>query len=258
MSFKRVEISGVNTSNLEVLSNDEMIYLFKKMNEGDTFARNRLASGNLKLVLSIIRKYNNHENLDDLFQVGCIGLMKAIDNFDINHGVRFSTYAVPMIMGEVKRYIRDNSTMRISRSLKDLRVKIIRFREEEMLRCGKVPSIEKVAEYLDSSIYEVTLALQSLKEPISIHSPIYDDGGDTIYLYDQISDEKNSLKKLDLLLSLKDAVKNLESREKYILDERFITGKTQTEIAEELMISQAQVSRLEQNAIKTLKKTLKH
>lgn len=258
MSLNKVEITGVNTSNLEVLTNDEMYELFTNMQNGsDPNARNRLASGNLKLVLSILKRFANKGNMDDLFQVGCIGLMKAIDHFDLSHEVRFSTYAVPMILGEIKRYIRDNNTLRVSRSLKDIAYKALRVQEEVLSTTGKLPDYEEIAEILDLSSYDVVMALDSLKDPVSIFSSIYNDGGDTIYLYDQIEDKKVNNKDLEIRMSVDDAIKDLNEREKFILDQRFIIGKTQMEVADELMISQAQVSRLEKSAIKQLKKILK-
>ncbi|MBQ3511859.1 MAG: SigB/SigF/SigG family RNA polymerase sigma factor [Bacilli bacterium] len=259
MAKYKVEISGINTNDITVLSQEEMNELFKKMHQGDPFAREILVQGNLKLVLSILKKFvNKAENLDDLFQIGCIGLLKAIDNFDLSHEVKFSTYAVPMILGEVKRYIRDNtSCIRVSRSTKDLAYKVLKLKEEYLQNIGEEKSNEAIAKELEVPIYDVINALESLKEPISMFEPIYNDGGDTIYLYDQIEDKTNSSSEISTKLAIATAIENLSSREKYILDERFITGKTQMEIAEELNISQAQVSRLEKGAIKQLKKVLK-
>lgn len=259
MAKYKVEISGINTNDITVLSQEEMNELFKKMHQGDPFAREILVQGNLKLVLSILKKFvNKAENLDDLFQIGCIGLLKAIDNFDLSHEVKFSTYAVPMILGEVKRYIRDNtSCIRVSRSTKDLAYKVLKLKEEYLQNIGEEKSNEEIAKELEVPIYDVINALESLKEPISMFEPIYNDGGDTIYLYDQIEDKTNSSSEISTKLAIASAIENLSSREKYILDERFITGKTQMEIAEELNISQAQVSRLEKGAIKQLKKVLK-
>jgi len=258
MSLNKVEISGVNTSNLEVLTNEEMYDLFVKMQSGtDELARNKLASGNLKLVLSILKRFANKGNMDDLFQVGCIGLMKAIDNFDLSHEVRFSTYAVPMILGEIKRYIRDNNSLRVSRSLKDIAYKALKVQEERLSTTGFLPDYEEIAEILGVSSYDVVMALDSLKDPVSIFASIYNDGGDTIYLYDQIEDKKVNNKDLEIRMSVDDAIKDLNERERFILDQRFIIGKTQMEVADELMISQAQVSRLEKSAIKQLKKVLK-
>lgn len=258
MAKYKVEISGINTSDIEVLTQEEMVELFKKMKENDPFAREMLVRGNLKLVLSILKKFHNrYDNMDDLFQIGCVGLLKAIDNFDLTHEVKFSTYAVPMIMGEVRRYIRDNNSIRVSRSLKDLAYKTLRLKEEYHLKYGKEPTIEYIAKEFDVSPYDVVSALDSLKEPVSMSEPIYNDGGDTIYLFDQIEDKKTNSEEFSTRLALEDAIDNLDQREKFILDERFVIGKTQMEVAEELNISQAQVSRLEKGAIKQLKKALK-
>ncbi len=259
MAKYKVEISGINTNDITVLNQEEMNELFKKMQEGDEFARDLLVQGNLKLVLSILKKFTNRfDNMDDLFQIGCIGLLKAIDNFDLSHEVKFSTYAVPMILGEVKRYIRDNSSsVRVSRSLKDLAYKVLKLKEEYHSETGEELSTEQIATQLDISTYDVINALDSLKEPISMYEPIYNDGGDTIYLCDQLEDKKENSAELSTKLAISSAIDNLNEREKFILDERFIIGKTQMEIAKELNISQAQVSRLEKGAIKQLKKVLK-
>lgn len=258
MGKYKVEISGINTSDLVCLDQKEMIELFKKMHEGDLFARDMLIEGNLRLVLSILKQfYNKAENLDDLFQIGCVGLIKSIDNFDLSYDVKFSTYAVPMILGEVKRYIRDNnSSLRVSRSLKDNAYKIIKFRDDYYGKNGFEASIDIIKEELDLSEYDISNALMALKDPVSMYEPIYNDGGDTIYLYDQIEDKKNTID-LSNRLAIDNAIEELKEREKFILDERFVIGKTQMEIAEELDISQAQVSRLEKKAIKELKKVLK-
>ena len=259
MAKYKVEISGINTNDIVVLKQQEMNELFKKMQEGDEFARDLLVKGNLKLVLSILKKFNNkYDNMDDLFQIGCIGLLKAIDNFDLSHEVKFSTYAVPMILGEVKRYIRDtSSSIRVSRSIKDLAYKTIKLKEEYQQTRNEELSSEEIAKILEVSPYEVISALDSLKDPISMFEPIYNDGGDTIYLYDQIEDKKVNSQELSTKLAIEAAIDDLDAREKFILDERFIIGKTQMEIAKELNISQAQVSRLEKGAIKQLKKVLK-
>lgn len=258
MARHKVEISGVNTANIKVLSNDEMNQLFKKMKSGDLEARNLLVEGNLKLVLSILKRFTARcDNMDDLFQIGCVGLLKAIDNFDLSHNVKFSTYAVPMILGEVKRYLRDNNSIRVSRSLKDIAYKTLKYKEEFLSRSGREPSIEEIAEELKVKTFDIVNALESLREPISMFEAIYNDGGDTIYLCDQIEDKKTNNRDLEIKLALAEAIDNLNEREQLILDERFIIGKTQMEIAEELSISQAQVSRLEKSAINNLKKVLR-
>ena len=258
MATNKVIISGVKTSELKVLTTEEMTELFKKMNDGDPFARNDLVNGNLKLVLSILRKVNaRNENLDDLFQVGCIGLVKAIDNFDLSHEVKFSTYAVPMILGEIKRYLRDNSSIRVSRSTRDLAYKALKLKEEYFMEKGIDISIEELAKALDVTVYEVFFALESLKDPVSMSEPIYNDGGDTIYLYDQIEDKRRTGSVREEKLATSDAINYLSDREQLILNERYIIGKTQMEIAKDMDISQAQVSRLEKHAIKQVKKTLR-
>ena len=257
MARHKVEISGVNTSNIKVLTNEETSELFKKMKEGDPFARDDLINGNLKLVLSIIKKFNNKvDNLDDLFQVGCLGLVKAIDNFDTSYDVKLSTYACPMIIGEIKRYLRDNSSLRISRSIKDIAYKTLKLKEELMDSSGNEPSNKEVADILGVTEFEVTQALDSLREPVSMYEPIYNDGGDTIYLFDQIANKKENYD-LDYKLALDKAFNNLKEREKQILNERFIIGKTQMELANELGISQAQISRIEKNSIAKIKKLIK-
>lgn len=258
MARHKVEISGVNTADIKVLSSEENEELFRKMQAGDKFAREDLINGNLKLVLSIIKKYNKRgENLDDLFQVGCIGLVKAIDNFDLSHGVKLSTYAVPMILGEVKRYLRDNNSVRVSRSLKDLAYNTLRVKEELTKKFGREALLEEISKELGVEETDIVTALDAMKSPVSIFEPIYNDGGDTIYLYDQIEDKNLVDKDLDVNLAVNDAIDDLDTREKYIIEARYITGKTQMEIANELGISQAQISRLEKNAIDTLKKVLK-
>lgn len=258
MARHKVEISGVNTANIQVLTNEEMRKLFIKMKEKDPFAREELVKGNLKLVLSILKRFNNRcDNMDDLFQVGCVGLLKAIDNFDIGHEVKFSTYAVPMILGEVRRYLRDNNSIRVSRSLKDIAYKTLKYKEEVIAQRGVEPSVEEIAKKLDVEPFDVVNALESLREPVSMFEAIYNDGGDTIYLCDQIEDKRTNSKDMEVKLALNEAIDNLSEREQFILGERFVTGKTQMEIADELAISQAQVSRLEKAAIKSLKKVLR-
>ena len=254
MSRHKVDITGVNTSNIKVLTNEEMKSLFEKVKKGDSKAREELVNGNLKLVLSILKKFNQvKENKDDLFQIGCIGLLKAIDNFDPSYGVKFSTYCVPMILGEIRRFIRDNSSLRVSRSLKDLSYKINKEKEELSIILGREPENSEIANRLNISEYELVEALDSRKEPISLFEPIYNDGGDTIYLYDQLED-KNKKIEIETRLSIEDAIKDLEEREKYILDQRFVIGKTQVELSDELGISQAQISRIEKRAIEELRK----
>ena len=257
MAKHKVEITNVNTSNIKVLTNEEMNELFKKMKEGDLLARNELINGNLKLVLSILKKFNNKvDNLDDLFQVGCLGLVKAIDNFDTSFDVRLSTYACPMILGEIKRYLRDNSSLRISRSIKDIAYKTLKLKEELTTSSGKEPTNKEISEILGVTEYEVVNALESLREPVSMYEPIYNDGGDTIYLFDQLSEKKETYG-LDIKIALDRALKKLKPREQYVLDERFVIGRTQMEIASELGISQAQISRIEKIAINNIKKLIK-
>lgn len=256
MARHKVEISGVNTANIKTLSFEEMEELFKKMKEGDPFAREELVSGNLKLVLALLKDFNKkNENLDDLFQIGCVGLLKAIDNFDLSYGVKFSTYCVPMIQGEIRRYLRDNSSLRISRSVKDLSYKIMKLKDEYLVTNGKEPSTKYLAKELDVEENEIINALESMKDPVSIFEAIYNDGGDTIYLCDQIEDKKSN-NDLDIRMAVENAIFDLEEREKYVLDQRFIIGKTQMEIAEELGISQAQISRIEKSSIKKIKNNL--
>lgn len=258
MAKGKVDITGINTSELKVLSNEEMNELFFKLNCGDEKAKNELVSGNLKLVLSLLKKFNNRtDNMDDLFQIGCIGLIKAIDNFDLSHNVKFSTYAVPMILGEVKRYLRDNNSIRISRSIKDIAYKTIKLKDELTTIRGVEPSNEEVAKLLGVDEIDVVLALDSLKEPISMFEPIYNDGGDTIYLSDQLEDKKDNINSWDINIYLKDALDKLKDKEKKILIDRYLMGKTQVEISEEIGISQAQVSRIEKDAISNVKKLIK-
>lgn len=258
MARHKVEISGVNTADIKVLTSEEMDELFIRMQQGDLLAREELINGNLKLVLSIIKKFNHrNENLDDLFQVGCVGLVKAIDNFDLSHGVKLSTYAVPMILGEVKRYLRDNGSLRVSRSLKDLAYNVLKTKENMTKKLDREVAVEEISEELGIPVYDALMALEAMKSPVSIFEPIYNDGGDTIYLYDQIEDKSLKDQDLDVNLAVTNAIHDLDSRERYIIDQRYVIGKTQMEIASELGISQAQISRLEKNAINTLKKVLK-
>jgi len=253
MAKHKVEITGINTNDIEVLSQEEMEELFKK---GDKESRERLINGNLKLVLSILKRFNKKdENMDDLFQVGCIGLVKAIDNFDLSYGVKFSTYCVPMVLGEVRRYLRDNNSIRISRSLKDIAYKVIKLKDELTVKNGVEPTDKELADILEIEESDIVTAMEALRPPVSLFEPIYNDGGDTIYLFDQVADTKES-KDLDLRLAVNKAIKNLSERERFILDQRFIIGKTQNEIAEEIGISQAQISRLEKSAIQRVRKQL--
>ena len=258
MSKYSVEITGINTSNLKVLKNDEMTKLFKEYQTGNKKVKEELINGNLKLVLSILKKFNNSKyNLDDLFQIGVVGLCKAVDNFDLSFNCLFSTYAVPLISGEIKRYIRDYTQVRISRGIKDCAYMILKYKDDFQKINGYEPTNKDIAKYLKLSDYEIKLALDSLKDPMSIYEPIYNDGGDTIYLCDQIADNKDDNDNKDNLIALKKALENLKKRERKVLEDRYIIGKTQTEIAKDLNISQAQVSRIEKSAIYSLKKILK-
>jgi RNA polymerase sporulation-specific sigma factor len=257
MYTKKVEIPRLNTSELKKLSNKEINELFKRYQSGDEKAKEELVTSNIKLVLSILRRFHtNSDNINDMFQIGCIGLIKAIDNFDLSVGVCFSTYAVPLIIGEMRRANRDSSSIRVSRGIKDLAYKILDFKEKFFNVNGKEPTNEEISKSLNIEEYLITYALDSLKEPISIHTPIYSDAGDTIYLLDQIANKERTYDK-DTLLSLKKAIDALREREKEIIYNRYIIGKTQTEISKELNISQAQVSRIESNALKTLKRLVK-
>ena len=258
MGKSKVDITGISTSELKVLSNEEMNDLFFKLSCGDESAKNNLVNGNLKLVLSLLKKFNNRtDNMDDLFQIGCIGLIKAIDNFDLSHNVKFSTYAVPMILGEVKRYLRDNNSMRISRSIKDIAYKTIKLRDELTTKNGKEPTNEEIEKILGVDEIDIVIALDSLKEPVSMFEPIYNDGGDTIYLSDQLEDKKDNINSWDINIYLKDAIDMLKEKERKILIDRYLMGKTQVEISEEIGISQAQVSRLEKDAISNIKRLIK-
>lgn len=257
MDYK-VNITGLDTSKLTTLTSEETIELFNKFHEGDMNSKDILVNGNLKLVLSLLKRFNNGKyNMDDLFQVGVIGLIKAIDNFDLSYNLKLSTYAVPLILGEIKRYIRDNMSLRVSRGTKDLAYQIIKFKEDYLNQYGEYPKDKIVMEYFSLPEYRYVEILNSLKDPVSIYEVIYDDGGDTIYLEDQISDHKLNKLEQDELISLKKGLQHIKEREKEILLSRYLYGKTQIEIADSLGISQAQVSRLEKGAIKQLKKVLK-
>ncbi|MBZ5748697.1 RNA polymerase sporulation sigma factor SigG [Metabacillus litoralis] len=255
----KVEICGVDTSKLPVLKNEKMRELFKQLQSGDLSAREELVNGNLRLVLSVIQRFNNRgEFVDDLFQVGCIGLMKSIDNFDLGQNVKFSTYAVPMIIGEIRRYLRDNNPIRVSRSLRDIAYKALQVRERLMSETSREPTAEEISKVLDIPHEEIVFALDAIQDPVSLFEPIYNDGGDPIFVLDQLSDEKNRDIQWIEELALKEGMRRLNSREKLILRKRFFQGKTQMEVAEEIGISQAQVSRLEKAAIKQMNKNIQN
>ncbi|NLP17821.1 MAG: RNA polymerase sporulation sigma factor SigG [Firmicutes bacterium] len=255
MLLNKVEICGVNTAKLPVLSNSKMRELLLAMQNGDTSAREKLVNGNLRLVLSVIQRFNNRgEYVDDLFQVGCIGLMKAIDNFDLDQNVKFSTYAVPMIIGEIRRYLRDNNPIRVSRSLRDIAYKALQVRDNLIKKCSREPSITEVARELELPREEIVFALDAIQEPISLFEPIYHDGGDPIFVMDQISDENNQDANWLEGIAVREALRKLKQRERLILTLRFFEGKTQMEVADEIGISQAQVSRLEKAALLRLRK----
>ena len=253
--INKVEICGVNTSKLPVLTNEEMRKLFTKLRAGDETARQKLVKGNLRLVLSVIQRFNNRgEFVDDLFQVGCIGLIKAIDNFDLGQNVKFSTYAVTMIIGEIRRYLRDNNPIRVSRSLRDIAYKVLQVRDSLANRFGREPNISEIASELNLRREDIVFALDAIQEPVSLFEPIYHDGGDPIFVMDQIADERNEDEKWLEVLAIKEALQKLSDREKLILTLRFYRGKTQMEVADEIGISQAQVSRLEKAALGHLRK----
>ncbi|MCG8402407.1 MAG: RNA polymerase sporulation sigma factor SigG [Firmicutes bacterium] len=255
MLVNKVEICGVNTAKLPVLTGAKMKELFKAMHKGDTTARDRLIKGNLRLVLSVIQRFTNRgEYVDDLFQVGCIGLMKAIDNFDLSQNVKFSTYAVPMIIGEIRRYLRDNNPIRVSRSLRDVAYKALQVRDSLVNKHSREPSVNEIASELQMPREEIVFALDAIQEPISLFEPIYHDGGDPIFVMDQIGDEKNLDANWLEGIAIRDALRKLSDREKLILTLRFFEGKTQMEVAEEIGISQAQVSRLEKAALSHMRK----
>ena len=257
MALYKVEICGVNTAKLPLLKNKEKEELFEKILQGDKEARETYIKGNLRLVLSIIQRFNNNnENVDDLFQIACIGLMKAVDNFDVTQGVKFSTYAVPMIIGEIRRYLRDNNSIRVSRSLRDIAYKAIYTKEAMMKKSDKAPTIQEIAEELGVKSEEIVFAMDAVQSPVSLYDPIYTDGGDTLYIMDQISDKKNREERWVESISVKEALKRLPPKEYNIIELRFFQGKTQMEVANEVHISQAQVSRLEKSALKNMKKYL--
>lgn len=254
MAGYKVEICGVNTAKLPLLNSDEKETLFHRIKNGDQEARELYITGNLRLVLSVIGRFSSSgENIDDLFQIGCIGLMKAIDNFDLGHQVKFSTYAVPMIIGEVRRFLRDNNSIRVSRSLRDIAYKTVSAREYLTKQLDREPTMEEISEHTGIPREEIVQALDAIQSPLSLYEPVYSDGGDTLYVMDQISDKKNREDNWIQQISLGEALKKLPRREQKIIQMRFYEGKTQMEIAEEIHISQAQVSRLEKNALKTMK-----
>ncbi len=256
MYYNKVEISGVSTSKLKVLKEEEKTELLKKVKNGDKKAREELINGNLRLVLSVIQRFSGRgENPDDLFQVGCIGLMKAIDNFSTDYNVKFSTYAVPMIMGELRRYLRDNNSIRVSRSMRDLAYKAMQAREKLTAKHSKEPTVEQIAEEIGAKREDVVLALEAVSDPISLYEPVFSESGDTIYMMDQIGDNNDDKNWLDEI-ALKEAIVSLDAREKRILNLRFFKGRTQVEVAEEIGISQAQVSRLEKGALNKIKKQI--
>ena len=253
MQYGKVEICGINTSEIKVLKESEQNELLKKARAGDAKAREELIKGNLRLVLSVVQRFQNRgESMDDLFQVGVIGLIKAIDNFNLDLDVRFSTYAVPMCIGEIRRYLRDDNPVRVSRSMRDTAYKAMQVKEQLINANGKEPTIEEIAEKLEMKKSDVVLALEAIVDPVSLYEPVYNDGGDTIYIMDQVGDNSTDKDWVDEI-SIKDELKNLDPRERTIMYLRFMQGKTQMEVAKEVGISQAQVSRLEKNALKRIK-----
>ncbi|NLD59000.1 MAG: RNA polymerase sporulation sigma factor SigG [Clostridiales bacterium] len=255
MSIKKVEICGVDTSALPVLKNEQMRELFPKIHAGDKAARHEFIQGNLRLVLSVIQRFHNRgESVDDLFQVGCIGLIKAIDNFDTSQNVRFSTYAVPMIIGEIRRYLRDNNQIRVSRSLRDTAYKALKAREKLTYQLGREPSVKEVAEEMEVREEDVVLSLEAIQDPVSLFEPVYQDGGDAIYVMDQVRDDRVNEDDWVRDLSIRQAMGKLSERERNIIQRRFFQGRTQMEVAGEIGISQAQVSRLEKAALQQMRK----
>ena len=258
MALNKVEICGVNTSRLPILTNEEKEQLFTRIKTGDMEARERYIKGNLRLVLSVIKRFSgSSENVDDLFQIGCVGLIKAIDNFDTTLNVKFSTYAVPMIIGEIRRYLRDNNSIRVSRSLRDTAYKAIYARENYIKQHQKEPTITEIAEEIGMEKEEIVYALDAIQSPVSLYEPVYTEGGDTLYVMDQISDKKNKEENWVEDLSLREALKRLDEREKKIIEMRFYEGRTQMEVAQEIGISQAPVSRLEKHALTAMRAYLR-
>lgn len=253
-----MEISNVNTADLMVLSNEEKHELLQEIKKGNEKAREKFINGNLRLVLSVIQRFQNRgENADDLFQIGCIGLIKAIDNFDLSQNVQFSTYAVPMIIGEIRRYLRDNNPIRVSRSIRDLAYKSLQVKEQLTKETGKEPSVEQIAKVLEVEKEDVATSLDAIQDPISLQEPVYKDGSENLYIMDQVRDSKNIDEKWAENLTIAQALKKLNDREKDIIARRFFDGRTQMEVAEEIGISQAQVSRLEKDAINRIRKIYK-
>ena len=253
----KVEICGINTARLEILKNDEMMELLRRTKQGDMAARERLIRGNLRLVLSVIQRFAGRgESVDDLFQVGCVGLIKAIDNFDISQPVKFSTYGVPMIVGEIRRYLRDNSAIRVSRSMRDTAYKVLQVRDKYLAENQREPTVEQIAQELGIPREEVVFAMDAIVDPVSLYEPVYSDSGDTICVMDQVRDSKNTDENWLEQIALREAIAKLSDREKRILSLRFFQGKTQMEVSTEVGISQAQVSRLEKNALRQIKKDL--
>lgn len=253
--LNKVEICGVNTSELPLLKEKEKVELMKKIKEGDEVARQQFITGNLRLVLSVIQRFSNRdENADDLFQIGCIGLIKAVDNFDLSHNVKFSTYAVPMIIGELRRFLRDNTPIRVSRSLRDIAYKTLRAKEDYINLHSKEPTIEELSQILEIPKEDIVFSLEAIQDPVSLFEPAYNDGTDTLFIMDQVKDSKNTDESWLEEIALKEAMTRLTDREKRIVNLRFFSGRTQMEVAEEIGISQAQVSRLEKNALERMKK----
>ncbi len=256
--LNKVEICGVNTSNLPLLTREEKEELFVKIKAGNEEARKKFIKGNLRLVLSVIQRfYGRGENVDDLFQVGCVGLIKAIDNFDLSQNVQFSTYAVPMIIGEVKRYLRDNNSIRVSRSIRDLAYKVIQFKEKYTKDNGKEPNVEEIAKELEVTKEDVAFSLDAIQDPVSLQEPVYNDGSESIYIMDQVKDSKNTDEMWAEKITIKGAMQKLSDKERMIITKRFFDGRTQMEVADEIGISQAQVSRLEKTAIQHIKRLYK-
>lgn len=256
--IRKVEISNVNTKELPVLSNEEKNELFIKIKQGDNGARERFINGNLRLVLSVLQRFSGRcDNMDDLFQVGCVGLIKSIDNFDLSLNVQFSTYAVPMIIGEIRRYLRDNNPIRVSRSIRDLAYKALQAKEKLTKEFGKEPTVEQIAKEVGVDKEEIVFSFEAIQDPLSLQEPVYNDGGDSIYIMDQVSDNKANDERWTDSLTIEQAMKKLNDREKMIIQKRFFDGRTQMEVASEIGISQAQVSRLEKDAIGRIKKLYK-